>query len=259
MLVALEALRARDAGRGRASSSRRRGARVRRRPRRQPLPAARALSRRRRADGQPFRRRVQRVRAGRHRDAGRRRALLALGRGRPAVGRRPSARLSRRDPRARRSVGRDLRGNDDEHRSARSGHGAQRRRGARPRRGPLPDRGLRSRPFSRRVGRGGARTRARVSVPYRSEPTGFRVPRGEPGEIVSFACDLPLLDRWGEPILVGPGSIEHAHAADERVDLADVEAAARIYRDLIRRLSARARRARAATVCKRSAGGRVVR
>jgi acetylornithine deacetylase len=80
---------------------------------------------------------------------------------------------------------------------------------------------------------------AEVSVPYRSEPTAFRVPRGEPAEIVAFACDLPLLDAWGEPILVGPGSIEHAHGADERVDLADVEAAARIYRSLTEALVAR--------------------
>jgi hypothetical protein len=84
-----------------------------------------------------------------------------------------------------------------------------------------------------------ARAGADVSVPYRSEPTAFRVPRGKPAEIVAFACDLPLLHTWGEPILVGPGSIEHAHASDERVDLADVEAAARIYRNLTEALLAR--------------------
>ena len=80
---------------------------------------------------------------------------------------------------------------------------------------------------------------AELSVPYRSEPTAFRVPRGEAGEVVAFACDLPLLDKWGEPILVGPGSIAHAHAADERVELDDVEAAVKIYRDLVEALLAR--------------------
>jgi len=84
-----------------------------------------------------------------------------------------------------------------------------------------------------------SRAGAEVSVPYRSEPTAFRVPRGKPPEIVAFACDLPLLDGWGEPILVGPGSIEHAHAADERVELPDVEAAVRIYRELVEALVAR--------------------
>lgn len=80
---------------------------------------------------------------------------------------------------------------------------------------------------------------ASITVPYRSEPIVFRMPRGEKGEIVAFACDLPLLDAWGEPILVGPGSIEQAHAADERVDLAEVEDAARIYRELVQALIAR--------------------
>jgi len=80
---------------------------------------------------------------------------------------------------------------------------------------------------------------AELSVPYRSEPTAFRVPRGGAGEVVAFACDLPLLEKWGEPILVGPGSIAHAHAADERVELDDVEAAAKIYRDLVEALLAR--------------------
>lgn len=78
--------------------------------------------------------------------------------------------------------------------------------------------------------------RADVSVPYRSDPARFRLPRadaGEGGGIVSFACDLPLLDRWGAPILVGPGSISNAHAPDERVELSEVEAAVGVYRSLV--------------------------
>jgi acetylornithine deacetylase len=62
-----------------------------------------------------------------------------------------------------------------------------------------------------------ARGRVSLEIPYRSDRILFRVPRGlpEPGEIVSFACDLPLLPAWGDPILVGPGSILDAHAAEE--------------------------------------------
>jgi acetylornithine deacetylase len=77
--------------------------------------------------------------------------------------------------------------------------------------------------------------RAQVAVPYRSEPIAFRVPRGQSGtaEIVPFACDLPLLPRWGTPLLMGPGSILHAHAADERVGLAEVDLAATLYRDTV--------------------------
>jgi acetylornithine deacetylase len=79
-----------------------------------------------------------------------------------------------------------------------------------------------------------ARGKAELSVAYRSEPVRFRVPRAlaKDSPIVSFACDLPLLPRWGQPILVGPGSILDAHASHERVRLSDVAEAAAIYRDL---------------------------
>ncbi len=83
--------------------------------------------------------------------------------------------------------------------------------------------------------------RAEISVPYRSDPITFRLPRGIAGRagIVSFACDLPLLSRWGEPILIGPGSIGDAHAAAEKIDLAQVEQGVGIYRELARELLAR--------------------
>lgn len=71
-----------------------------------------------------------------------------------------------------------------------------------------------------------------LAVPYRSDPIRFRVPRGARGEIVAFACDLPLLAAWGEPILVGPGSIRDAHGAEEKVDISEIEEAVSIYRDL---------------------------
>ena len=76
-----------------------------------------------------------------------------------------------------------------------------------------------------------------LDVPYRSDPILFRVPQNRrSGPIVSFACDLPLLPSWGEPILVGPGSILDAHGAEERVDLAQVEEAVDLYRTLARGL-----------------------
>jgi acetylornithine deacetylase len=71
-----------------------------------------------------------------------------------------------------------------------------------------------------------------LAVAYRSEPTAFRVPRGARGEIVAFACDLPLLPAWGRPLLVGPGSIAEAHSADESVPLDEVERAVSIYSEL---------------------------
>jgi acetylornithine deacetylase/succinyl-diaminopimelate desuccinylase-like protein len=82
--------------------------------------------------------------------------------------------------------------------------------------------------------------RVRLEVPYRSEPIAFRLPRGLTGDIVAFACDLPLLPAWGEPILVGPGSIADAHGALEKVALDEVEAAVPLYVDLAHGLLARA-------------------
>lgn len=84
-----------------------------------------------------------------------------------------------------------------------------------------------------------AEGRVDVSVGYRSDPVSFRCPKGESGEIVSFACDLPLLPAWGEPILFGPGSIRDAHGAEEKVALSEVEEAVSVYAELVRSLLAR--------------------
>jgi acetylornithine deacetylase len=83
-----------------------------------------------------------------------------------------------------------------------------------------------------------AKGRVSLEVPYRSDRILFRVPRGlsEPSEIVSFACDLPLLPAWGDPILVGPGSILNAHAAEEKVELAEIDHAVALYARLARGL-----------------------
>jgi acetylornithine deacetylase len=85
----------------------------------------------------------------------------------------------------------------------------------------------------------GARGRVELEVAYRSEPARFRCPRGTRGEIVAYACDLPLLPAWGQPMLVGPGSILDAHTAGEKVDLTEVEDAALLYEDLARGLLGR--------------------
>ena len=80
---------------------------------------------------------------------------------------------------------------------------------------------------------------ATIDVAYRSDPIHFRLPRGGEGDVVSFACDLPLLKAWGEPLLIGPGSILDAHAADEKVRLSEVERAVSLYADLVLGLLAR--------------------
>ena len=39
--------------------------------------------------------------------------------------------------------------------------------------------------------------------------------------VFSFTTDIPLLDRWGTPLLLGPGSVTLAHTDDEYVPIAN--------------------------------------
>jgi acetylornithine deacetylase len=52
--------------------------------------------------------------------------------------------------------------------------------------------------------------------------------------VFPFTTDVPLLDRWGTPLLFGPGSILVAHTADEHVRIAELESAATQYAALAR-------------------------
>lgn len=48
-------------------------------------------------------------------------------------------------------------------------------------------------------------------------PQEFHVPEGEDADVVGFGTDAPSLDRWGTPLLFGPGSIRDAHTDHERI------------------------------------------
>jgi acetylornithine deacetylase len=54
--------------------------------------------------------------------------------------------------------------------------------------------------------------------------------------IVKYTTDIPRLGAWGEPFLLGPGSIHVAHTPEERVAKRDLLDAARHYGDMVRRL-----------------------
>jgi acetylornithine deacetylase len=47
--------------------------------------------------------------------------------------------------------------------------------------------------------------------------------------VCRFTTDLPLLARWGAPLLFGPGSILVAHTSEEHIDIAELDAAPEIY------------------------------
>jgi acetylornithine deacetylase len=48
-----------------------------------------------------------------------------------------------------------------------------------------------------------------------------------------FTTDVPLLDRWGTPLLFGPGSFLVAHTDEEHVEVAELHAAVGTYARLI--------------------------
>ncbi len=53
---------------------------------------------------------------------------------------------------------------------------------------------------------------------------------------VAYTSDIPLLDRWGTPLLFGPGSITVAHTPDEYVDVGELRAAVDAYARMARAL-----------------------
>jgi len=57
---------------------------------------------------------------------------------------------------------------------------------------------------------------------------------GMPAAVFPFTTDVPLLDRWGTPLLFGPGSILVAHTADEHVPISELESAVDGYVSLAR-------------------------
>ncbi len=55
--------------------------------------------------------------------------------------------------------------------------------------------------------------------------------------IVSYTTDIPAFDgAWGEPYLLGPGSIHLAHTAEERIPKSEILEAIQIYQNMARQL-----------------------
>jgi acetylornithine deacetylase len=55
---------------------------------------------------------------------------------------------------------------------------------------------------------------------------------------VAYTSDIPLLGRWGTPLLFGPGSIHVAHTPDEFIDLRELRSSVDTYEHLVRQLLA---------------------
>jgi acetylornithine deacetylase len=59
---------------------------------------------------------------------------------------------------------------------------------------------------------------------------------GMEATVFSFTTDIPFLDRWGAPLLVGPGSVTVAHTDDEYCDIADLHRAVDVYTEIVKRI-----------------------
>jgi acetylornithine deacetylase len=82
--------------------------------------------------------------------------------------------------------------------------------------------------------------RSRVAIDHVLEvpPVRLRTLPGFEAETFAFTTDIPLLPRWGEPLLFGPGSVLDAHTDGDHVRLDELAAAAETYATLARTLLA---------------------
>ena len=49
---------------------------------------------------------------------------------------------------------------------------------------------------------------------------------------MKYTTDIPKLTNWGRPLLIGPGSIHHAHTVEERIPKAQIREAIALYERL---------------------------
>lgn len=77
---------------------------------------------------------------------------------------------------------------------------------------------------------------ARVTVMREVPAVKLRALPGFATTIVKYTTDIPRLTAWGEPLLLGPGSIHVAHSPAERVAKSQLVEAAELYAELVRRL-----------------------
>jgi acetylornithine deacetylase len=90
--------------------------------------------------------------------------------------------------------------------------------------------------FTRAVG-----TRAELVEILCIPPIRFASVDGLPTTVVSFATDVPVFGTsWGEPLLLGPGSIHVAHTPEERISKRELADAVGMYADVVKKLLAKA-------------------
>jgi acetylornithine deacetylase len=64
----------------------------------------------------------------------------------------------------------------------------------------------------------------------------FRTVDGLPTMIAAFTTDIPSLTNWGEPLLIGPGSIHVAHTEGEFIEKRQLAEAIHLYCEIAKKL-----------------------
>lgn len=79
-------------------------------------------------------------------------------------------------------------------------------------------------------------SRAQIEVLSCSEPIKMLAVEGFKQKPVRFTTDIPYLTNWGQPLLLGAGSILVAHTKNESVLKKDLETAVELYSNLVKKL-----------------------
>jgi len=79
-------------------------------------------------------------------------------------------------------------------------------------------------------------SRLTYEITTRSEPVTCLTLDGYEASPVAFGSDIPALTSFGEPLLLGPGSIHDAHSDGERIEKRQLSESVRLYRDVVRQL-----------------------
>lgn len=67
-------------------------------------------------------------------------------------------------------------------------------------------------------------------------PAHLKTLEGFETTVVAYTTDIPFLSSWGQPLLLGPGSIHDAHTADEKISKRQLLEAVELYYQLGKRL-----------------------
>lgn len=78
--------------------------------------------------------------------------------------------------------------------------------------------------------------KAQIQYLVEFEPIELKTVDGFETTVVAYGTDIPFLTNWGQPLMLGPGSIHVAHSPEERIAKKEIVAAVDLYVRLIKEL-----------------------